>query len=230
MLYHANPIADGAVSVRLGDTISDLSHRAVMSAHDAIDRARIPGVIALVPSYCTVTVYYDPMRIRCTALILSLADCLGGSVLNAQGETRSHIVPVRYGDDFGPDLADVAALIGVAWERVIELHCSVEYRVHAVGFMPGFPYLAGLPEPLTISRRDTPRLKVPGGSVAIGGAQTGIYPVDSPGGWHVIGSTPLRLFDPARSDPARFHIGDLVQFKPISSIEYARLNPDADWE
>jgi inhibitor of KinA len=129
-------------------------------------------------------------------------------------------LPVFYGGDHGPDMAFVAEHSKMSPEEVAALHASAEYLVHAIGFTPGFPYLGGLPEALRTPRRDTPRARVPAGSVAIGGAQTGVYSVESPGGWQIIGRTPVRLFRPQEKQPALLRPGDRVRFKPISKAEF----------
>ena len=134
--------------------------------------------------------------------------------------SRRREIPVCYGGEFGLDLAEVAAHTGLSAEEVVARHGGVEYRVQAIGFAPGFPYLAGLPRELETPRRTTPRTEVPAGAVGIGGAQTGVYPVKSPGGWQLIGRTPLKLFDVARSEPAWLRVGDVVTFRAITSEEW----------
>jgi inhibitor of KinA len=128
-------------------------------------------------------------------------------------------IPVCYGGDFGPDLASVAEHCGMSAPDVVALHSGAEYLVHAIGFTPGFPYLGGLHESLRTPRLDTPRQRVPAGSVAIGGSQTGVYPVDSPGGWQIIGRTPIALFRPHLTPAALLKPGDRVRFKVISATE-----------
>jgi inhibitor of KinA len=135
---------------------------------------------------------------------------------------RERVIPVCYGGEFGPDLAEVAAHAGLDEGATSALHSGAKYRVHAVGFAPGFPYLAGLPGKLHIPRRATPRTRVPAGSIGIGGAQTGVYPLSTPGGWRLIGRTPLRLFRPENeTEPALLRPGDRVRFQAISPEEFA---------
>lgn len=193
----------------------------------------LAGVTDIVPAYVTVTVHFDPAKVVCDASgeetplarvgawIKAAATRAGRSAAPA----REVVVPVCYGGERGPDLADVAAHAKLSEAAVIRAHCKPVYRVAAVGFSPGFPYLLGLPSALAAPRRETPRLKVPAGSVAIGGVQTGIYPLASPGGWNVIGKTPLRLFRPEdETRPTLLEPGDRVRFVGVSETEAANHN------
>jgi KipI family sensor histidine kinase inhibitor len=168
-------------------------------------------------------VHYDPVAWA------TGADAPGAAIAQALGARVSATadvvvapgrlveIPVRYGGADGPDLGEVAAHAGLTESQVVVLHASVEYDVYMVGFSPGFPYLAGLPERLAMPRRATPRVRVPAGSVAIGGLQTGVYPLASPGGWRLIGRTPLPLFDPRREPPVLLSLGDRVRFVPVEA-------------
>ena len=147
----------------------------------------------------------------------------GISVEESAGqETPHHVVeiPVCYGGSYGEDLKDVAAHAGLTEEEVIKLHSSVDYNIYMLGFLPGFPYLGGLDPKLFTPRLDNPRTKIPEGSVGIGGEQTGIYPLESPGGWRLIGRTPLKLYDPDREQPFLYQAGDYIRFVPITAEEY----------
>ena len=224
------PLGDSALILRLADDFSaETSLRTVLSAVRHLEAAAIPGVIELVPAYTTIAVFFDPTRIG-SAVDESGFDVLAPrihSVLNAaafetenQSIARVIEVPVCYDREFGPDLGDVALHTGLADEEVVRRHSSANYQVNCVGFTPGFPYLSGLPPELATPRRATPRTEIPPGSVGIGGTQTGIYPRKSPGGWNVIGRTPLRLFDVRRKPPALFQAGDQVRFLQISRDEF----------
>lgn len=208
-----NPLGDSAVILTLGEGISEeLSERVVREAQ-AITGGEIPGVTDVVPAYATVTVHYDPMRIGYADLrsrLLALASP-GHSTAVGNRSARSHIVKVRYD---GEDLADVAERTGRTTSDVIEIHSATEYRVFVIGFVPGFAYLGVLDPRLVLPRRESPRKRVPAGSVAIAEAQTGIYPAETPGGWHLIGTTDVRMFDPSRAEPALFAVGDRVRFVP----------------
>ena len=224
------PLGDSALIVRLSDDFSpETSSRAALGAVRHLEAAAIPGVIELAPAYNTVGVFYDPTRVE-SALDESPFDVLAAkiqSILNAaafetQSEERPRVieVPVCYDLEFAADLGDVALHVGLPVDEVARRHSTASYQVNCVGFTPGFPYLSGLPTELATPRRATPRTEIPAGSVAIGGAQTGIYPRKSPGGWNVIGRTPLRLFDVRREPPAIFQAGDQVRFRRISRAEF----------
>ena len=208
-----SPLGDSAVTLTLGEGISEeLSERVVREAQ-AIRGGEILGVTDVVPAYATVTVHYDPMRIGFADLrsrLLALVST-GNPTAVRNGSIRSHTIKVRYD---GEDLADVAARTGMPKSDVIEVHSATEYRVFVIGFVPGFAYLGVLDPRLVLPRRESPRKHVPAGSVAIAEAQTGIYPAETPGGWHLIGTTDVRMFDPSRADPALFAVGDRVRFVP----------------
>jgi KipI family sensor histidine kinase inhibitor len=208
-----SPLGDSAITLTLGDGITgELSEKVVREA-DAITRSEILGVIDVIPAYASVTVHYDPMRIGYADLrsrLLALAST-GDPTAVGNRRSRAHSIAVRYD---GEDLADVAARVGMTVGDVIEVHAATEYRVFVIGFVPGFAYLGVLDPRLVIPRRESPRKRVPAGSVAIAEAQTGIYPSETPGGWHLIGTTDVKMFDPARSEPALFAVGDRVRFVP----------------
>lgn len=184
----------------------------------------LPGLRNVHPGYTTVLVTFEPRpeiyqeterKIRQLLNLLPYAEpALGGAPA-----TRVDI-PVCYGGEFGPDLDDVARHNRLAPADVVEIHSSAEYRVCFLGFSPGFPYLSGMPQRIATPRLESPRARVPAGSVAIGGAQTGVYPMASPGGWRLIGRTPLRLFDLQRDPPALLAMGDAVRFLPVSKEEF----------
>jgi len=180
-------------------------------------RAAAPvGVRDVVPAYQTVAVYFDPLVADAAALHAELGRLSAATVAQQQpGDSAPIEVPVRYGGAFGPDLPDVAHSAGCSEEEVIQLHTYPTYQVYMLGFLPGFAYMGRVDPRLEVARLPTPRLRVPAGSVGIAGAQTGIYPVDAPGGWRLIGQTPARPFDPARKEPFLFAPGDRVRFVAI---------------
>lgn len=227
------PLGDSALIVRVVDefaTNPNASLNAVLAAFRYLEAAAIPGVIELAPAYTTIGVFFDPARIEPAAPDHSPFDVLRTkiqSILNASSfENETEIeaplieIPVCYDREFAPDIDDVARVAGLAEAEVVHRHSSAAYRVNCVGFIAGFPFLSGLPPELATPRRATPRKEIPAGSVAIGGAQTGIYPRKSPGGWNVIGRTPLRLFDVQREPPAMLRAGDHVRFREISREEF----------
>ncbi len=216
------PLGDSAVTVVFG-ALNDEGMAARVRAFAAEIRRHPPhGVIDVVPAFASVTVFYDIARIidfgRLCADLEAAGERAEAAVIT--GTTRHIEIPVAYGGEFGPDLETVATQTGLRAAEITALHAGAEYLVHAIGFAPGFPYLGGLPARLTVPRRTTPRPRVPAGSVGIGGAQTGIYSIETPGGWNLIGRTPLRLFDPARADPALLHPGDHVRFRAIAPEEF----------
>ena len=188
-------------------------------------QARISGVVEYLPSYCSLGVIYDPTTVK----VERLQDELELQALHTDsGEclprSRQFEIPVLYGSEWGPDLNSVAKYHGIEPEAVVKLHSSAEYCVHLIGFTPGFPYLGGLPKKIATPRLDRPRALVPAGSVAIADQQAGIYPVQSPGGWRILGRTPIRLFDVDSERPCLLQIGDSVRFRAVSQTEFDRLS------
>ena len=202
------PLGDSAVLVRVAHGIGEGAHARVLRVAAALRAAAIDGVHDVVPAFTTVTAHFDPAR--CTiAEICARIRTVDVSEVAIRPAAREHVITVRYD---GPDLVHVAEHARLTVDDVVRLHTAGVYRVHMIGFVPGFPYLAGLDARLHCPRRDAPRVRVPAGSVAIGGAQTGIYPLETPGGWHLIGQTDAVLFDPLRTEPNLLHAGDIVRF------------------
>jgi inhibitor of KinA len=226
------PLGDTALVVRAGTQIDEPTRRRVRAMVRALENAGIPDGAEVVPGFTTVTVHYDPTRLRMPddpaltpydVMHRHLSSVLDGVIDDAAIEGNTVEIPVCYGGEFGPDLEQVASHAGLTAAEVVERHSKAEYRVHLLGFLPGFPYLGGLDPRLAAPRRDTPRTAVPAGSVGIGGAQTGVYPLESPGGWQLIGRSPVVLFDPLRSPPTMLAPGDLVRFRVIDRREYDSL-------
>jgi inhibitor of KinA len=221
------PLGDSAVIVTLGETPDLATVTAGRALAAALEAKPLPGLIECAQANAGVTVFYDPGRVpkrggvspyaRVCRWIEDRAPAAGQiAILSGRQVT----LPVCYGGEFGLDLETVGDAHGLTDDEVIALHSGVEYFVSAIGFIPGFPYLRGLPERLHTPRRKSPRTRVPAGSVAIGGAQTGIYPFETPGGWNLIGCTPWRLFNAYSQAPSLLQVGDCVRFKPITSEEY----------
>lgn len=209
------PLGEAAWTVALGDTVGlELLHR-VTALAQRIRVEGIPSVIEIVPAYAAVTVFFDPRTGDANALRDRLAEL---AVLPSEQSSPSAAapaplitIPVRYD---GPDLVDVAKATGLSEAEVVRRHVAPEYRVYLLGFAPGWAYLGDLDPGLVLPRRTQPRTRVPAGSVAIGGAQTGVYPLVTPGGWHLIGSTQVKMFDPGREPAALLSVGDRVRFEP----------------
>ena len=219
------PLGDCGVRIEFGSEISPAINACIRRFGAALDAAPIDGITEWVCGYAVVTVYYRPWRMSYQDLCAALRQRLGEAeaVLEAALTERVVEIPVCYGGAFGPDLDEVAARHRLTAEEVTYLHSQPLYRVYFLGFLPGFAYLGGLPALLETPRRASPRLSVPAGTVGIAGSQTGVYPLETPGGWQMIGRTPLRLFDPRREAPALLSAGDWVKFVPIDAAQYHRL-------
>jgi len=211
---------DSAIVVEFGDGIDVRINTRVRLLHHALGAAAHAGIVETVPTYRSLMVHYDPMVLPREALEDVIITTAGRLPEEVREPVRTVKIPVTYGGEAGPDLADVAAAAAVDEQAVVDLHAGGDYVVFMLGFMPGFPYLGGLPPRLATPRLATPRTLVPAGSVGIAGAQAGIYPTESPGGWRLIGRTPIRLFDPLRSPPTLLEAGDHVRFVPITQTDY----------
>ncbi|MGH7046296.1 MAG: 5-oxoprolinase subunit PxpB [Stellaceae bacterium] len=215
-------VGDRALTVEFGDRVDRAVNDAVLRLDQAL-RAEPPfGVIEAVPTFRSLTIHYDPSatsRADLERAVAHLVDETRGS----RRDARRWRVPVCYEGAFAPDLAEVARLTRLAPAEIVTLHHAPGYRVYMLGFLPGFPYLGDLPEALRLPRRAEPRLRVPAGSVSIATSLTAIYPYESPGGWHLVGVTPIRLFDPARSPPALLAPGDAVVFEPIDAGSFSAI-------
>ena len=228
---HLSPLGDSALLVRLGDAIDEATHRRVRAACARLEERPVPGMREYVPAFASVAVHYDAAALggegAYERMERAVREALAGLVEIELPPERVIEIPVLYGGETGPDLEEVARWAGLDPEEVVRIHSGADYRVHMVGFSPGFGYLGGLDERIAMPRRATPRARVPASSVAIGGRQTGVYPIDSPGGWRVIGRTPLRLFDPLSDPPTLLRVGDRVRFQAIDPEERDALEGGA---
>jgi len=215
-------MGDRAFLVELGDQISPSINEKVRELFLKLDRRPLEGVVELVPSYRSLMVVYDPLRTGLDRLREEILDLHQATDPSLVPEPKTLAVPVVYGSEFGPDLEWVADFHKISQEQVIRLHSGTTYRVYMIGFTPGYPYLGELPQDLATPRRETPRTAVPQGSVAIAQRQTGIYPVQSPGGWHILGWTPIKLFDANQWPPTPLEMGDRVRFFPIQKEDIHR--------
>ena len=217
------PVGDTAVLARFEQRIAQDIGASVTALNLRVAAAKIPGVVETVPAFASLLVFYDPLQTDYDAVasaVQALAQTADGSASAGQG--RLVEIPVCYGGSFGPDLPFVAKHAGLSEQEVIARHAGREYRIYMLGFLPGFPYLGGLDERLFTPRLDTPRTVIPAGSVGIGGEQTGVYPIASPGGWQLIGRTPLTLFDPG-TGKLPYAAGDRIRFCPISEAEFEAI-------
>lgn len=222
MKYPVYPCGDCAVTLQIGTEISETVNREVVSVVESLRRADIPGVRELVPTYTSVCIHYDPLMLSYEALQQTLNQLeIVFSEDNRDASGRVVEIPVCYGGEYGPDLAFVAEHNGLTSEEVIKRHSEGLYLVYMLGFLPGFAYMGGMDETIACPRLESPRTKIPAGSVGIAGAQTGIYPLASPGGWQLIGRTPLKMFS-IEGEQTRFALsaGDRVRFVPITEESY----------
>lgn len=214
------PAGDAALVVELGDAISPEINRKARSLSLALEKGGIPGVFDFLPTYRSVLVFYDPLALSPAALQDALTRLLQSPGEDADSAPQAIHIPVLYGGDMGPDIGFVAQNAGISEREVVRIHSGGRYLVYMMGFSPGFAYLGGLDPRLATPRLQSPRAEIPAGAVGIADAQTGVYPVASPGGWQLIGRTPLKLFDPDRSPPALLAAGDYVRFVPLDDADH----------
>ena len=218
---------DRALVVEFGDRIDRALSNEVLRLDASVRSSRLSGLVETVPTFRSLMVHYDPVATTFADLERAIT-----SLLDRQPGPRAAAtlwrVPVCYEGEFAPDLAEVARLSGLTMSEVVALHSAVRYHVYMLGFLPGFPYLGDLPHRLALPRRADPRLRVPAGSVSIAANLTAIYPYESPGGWHLIGATPIRLFDPARPRPALLAPGDIVRFESIDPASFVSIRKAVD--
>lgn len=214
---------DCAICVEFGNEISPEINKKIRAFNIAIEKSGIEGIVETVPTYRSLLVTYRPEQVGYEALIKKF-DSLLGSLDNIVIPPPAVIeIPVLYGGEMGPDIENVAEHNHISVEEVVRIHTSEEYLIYMLGFIAGFPYLGGMSEKIATPRLKSPRVKIDGGSVGIAGAQTGIYPVDSPGGWQLIGRTPLKLYDADREKPILLEAGQYIKFKSVTQEEYDKI-------
>jgi inhibitor of KinA len=229
------PLGDSALLIRVAENFDESPQRAletVLATENSVRAANIPGIVEVAPAYTTVAAFYDPVRaIAAGAPVENVFGWLEERIRDAASKkfSTSNLlaastveIPVCYDAEFAFDLDEVARRAGIDGKEVVDLHSGGDYRVHCIGFTGAFPFLAGLPQKIATPRRETPRKEIPAGSVGIGGRQTGIYSIKSPGGWNIIGRTPMRVFDPQKNPPVALRVGDRVRFRPITREEFER--------
>ncbi len=220
-------VGDRGLLVEYGDAIDPEINRKVRIMSVALDRDTPQGVLEVIPTYRSILIQYDPSLSEPTALEKALAGLEDRLDEISIPEPETVEIPVCYGGPYGPDLDFVAQANNMTPEKVIEIHTSTAYQIYMIGFTPGFPFLGGMDERIATPRLESPRTAVPAGSVGIANNQTGMYPVTSPGGWRLIGRTPLKLFNPDKENPFLYQAGDLIKYKPISEKEYLALGGEA---
>jgi KipI family sensor histidine kinase inhibitor len=216
------PQGDAALVVEFGDRVDRAVSEKVYRLADAVAAAAVPGVGETVPSFRSLLVFYDPLILDFDAAAVKVRGLIGEGA-GARRKVRLVHMPACYDEEFGPDLAEVAKLAGMTRADAVRLHASVDYHVYMLGFLPGFAYMGDVPEALRLPRLSTPRVRVPARSLAIAFGQTGIYPLESPGGWRLIGAVPAELCDITKSPPALLAPGDRVRFHPVDRAAFDKL-------
>ena len=227
--YRIFPLGDTAMTICYGDKIDEVINEEVLLRVDWIKKQQLPGILDVIPAYSSLTIYYDIISLRKQVpvgmrvydwLVEKFTTLLDEMIDPANSESRQITIPVCYDETFAPDLKEMASTIGMSTEEVIGLHSSQTYRVYMLGFLPGFTYMGQVDERIRMPRKSQPQMVV-SGSVGIAGRQTGIYPLASPGGWQIIGRTPIKLFDAQSPEPVKLKAGDQVRFTSISINEFA---------
>ncbi len=223
------PLGDQGLLITFGNRIDPEIHKKVRRLYEAIKKERFSWLLDVVPAYTTIMINYNALQIsyeEACEMIKELKTHPRGKDLKLR---RRKVIPTFYGGEMGPDLEELAKLKNKSIDEVIEIHSRPEYLVYMLGFTPGFPYLGGMDEEIAAPRLKNPRKKIPKGSVGIAGSQTGIYPMESPGGWRLIGRTPIPLFDPEREDPFYIKPGDILVFKSIDEKTFDQLEKESRW-
>jgi KipI family sensor histidine kinase inhibitor len=214
---------DTALVMEFGTAIDESVNRQVKRVYDALRARPVKGIFEAVPTFRSLLIYYNPCQISYEKLVKKLKKLEQSSSGILTASKKIIHIPVLYGGEYGEDIADVAAYTKLTEQQIISLHSEKEYLIYMLGFLPGFAYLGGLDPRLHTPRLKNPRTKIPQGSVGIGGEQTGIYPLASPGGWRLIGRTPLKPYDPARKEPFLYQAGDYIKFDPVTAEEYKQI-------
>lgn len=230
MSFSFSPLGDQAIVIEAGSEISEETQKDVRSISALLKASSPTWMIEVIPAFTTVTVFYDPLKALYGTVMSELEELVQQTSEDAATDSRTVEIPVCYGGEFGPDLEFVAEHNGLTPQQVIDIHTSGDYSVYMIGFAPGFPFIGGMSENIAAPRRESPRLRIPERTVGIAGMQTGVYPIETPGGWQLIGRTPLRLFRPEQEIPSLLRAGDKIVFKQISEGEYDARKEDGDAE
>lgn len=214
---------DSALLIEFGKEIDPETNRKITALVQLMREQHIEGIVDVIPAFCSLLINYDPRVLSYEELKERMEHLLKMETKTEATRKRIFEIPVCYGGGYGPDIENIAEHAGLSVEEVIKIHSSKDYLIYMLGFLPGFTYLGGLDERIYTPRLASPRLKIRAGSVGIGGSQTGIYPLDSPGGWQLMGLTPVRTYDPERQTPILVEAGDYIRFIPIDEEEFLRI-------
>lgn len=217
------PCGDSAVTVEFSKEMNEETNRKIRFLAAKIESENIRGVSESVPTFCSMTIYFDPFVISREKLEKKILKIVNSYKESSAEKRRVFLIPVCYEGEHAPDMEDVCSLTGLTKDEVIKIHTSTDYLIYMLGFLPGFPYLGGMDKRIEAPRLDTPRTVIPAGAVGIGGKQTGIYPLASPGGWRLIGRTPVKVYDPNREEPIVYKAGDYIRFYPITDEEFKKI-------
>ena len=214
---------DSSILIEFGTTIAPEINGRITAIVGMIKGQQIEGIVDMIPSFCALLINYDPRVITYGQISERMEKLVNLEIEGEESVVTIYEIPVCYGGEYGPDLEHIATHAGLSTDEVIQIHSGSDYLIYMLGFMPGFPYLGGLDDRIHTPRLENPRMKIPAGSVGIGGAQTGIYPMESPGGWQLLGRTPVQTYNPNREVPILFESGDYIRFIPIGEDEYVRI-------
>lgn len=219
-----SPVGDCAISIDFGQVIDPKINRHIRQTIERIQELKLDGITELVPTYCALLIQYDAMLYSYSDICNLMEPLLEPSVTNDANDRVTVIeIPTVYGGEFGPDLGFVASHNNLSEDEVVSIHSGTDYLVYMLGFIPGFTYLGGMDPRIATPRLSSPRTLIPAGSVGIAGEQTGMYPSDSPGGWQIIGRTPVTMYDMSKEQAALLSAGDYVRYVPIDEAEYNRI-------
>ena len=220
------PAGDRSVVMEFGNSINPEINWKIRNMVSTIENGKLNGISEIIPTYRSILIIYDPLAIEYNSLIDYLKQAVNNLGDSSEGQARIVELPTVYGGEYGPDIEFVADHNNLTVEEVIKLHSSTDYLLYMLGFTPGFGYLGGMSKKIETPRLQVPRTKIPAGSTGIAGSQTGIYPIDSPGGWQLIGRTPVKLYDPLGTPPILLNAGDYVRFVPVSEEEYLKIQEE----
>lgn len=219
---------DSALLIEFEQKIAPETNAQITAFVHLLKEQHIEGVTDLIPAFASLLINYDPRVIGYKDLKARIEELLKIEVSEEASEARVFEIPVCYGGEYGPDIANIAENAGLSEQEVIDIHCSKDYLIYMLGFLPGFVYLGGLDERIHTPRLANPRISIPAGSVGIAASQTGIYPLNSPGGWQLLGMTPVKTYDPERETPILVEAGDYIRFVPVTEEEFLKIKKQVD--